>query len=662
VGDASYSPAAQSLAFSAPAPAFNRPPPTSSSSHQPPFYQHQAQALPPRPAPPTHTYPQTQAHTAPYVPNAQYFPQQGTNPLAQSAPPPVSRATKPTGASLPPGAAYAQPQQVQQYPPHASDSTSAATGYQQPPPPSHPAHISGAPLHHSGAAAEEVSQYDAHGTLVPQMPLTDWRNGVTLPPLPCIVSSVSDGEVTPLGLHAGQLMLELRTYPQIHDPSVPPDQVQTGELHVAGIQLFCGFVRAQAILAPYPRTYVIQIDTHYFYEIRLANSIPDHIVEDLEQALMICGIMQRITRGDKNVDLHSLEGATDMTIKVDESARRIERGGEVVGSGLATAGSLLGTGIRGGTRLAKDHTDKGTAVHISEEDRLKQQKSEEQTRKLLKGSRMVTGGIRKGAGFLGKGVAAGVHHGKKTEWYQDKYGKDDDKPESAKKHAAKSVGTSSINALGSVKSGFCQGAKVVATDTRDASVEWKEHKQGKEAAEFHKRTWNTAGRGALGAYHASSAISTGYINVGIYTAQGAAAYDPNKKDMLNGGIWYSGWLATKDAAMKPWASKYCVLRTYALAIYVDPVDTSPKRIIKLGDVKKVRKAKTTITKADNCIEIQTKSDLAYFALHLPDYRDRVPPSTLHFDPENEQSRAQECLTWINILRNLVLYQEKNYLV
>jgi hypothetical protein len=82
-------------------------------------------------------------------------------------------------------------------------------------------------------------------------------------------------------------------------------------------------------------------------------------------------------------------------------------------------------------------------------------------------------------------------------------------------------------------------------------------------------------------------------------------------------------MSTKDAAMQPWDCKYCVLRTYALAVYHDPVDTSPKKIIKLGDVKHVRKAKTSITKMDNCVEIQTKSDMAYFALHLPNHESEV---------------------------------------
>jgi senescence-associated protein len=148
------------------------------------------------------------------------------------------------------------------------------------------------------------------------------------------------------------------------------------------------------------------------------STIPEEVIADLEQALMICGILQRIMRQEQ-VDLRELKGANSKTVQADESARYIERGGASIGSGLATAGSLLGSGIKGGTRVAKDHSEKGTSVHITEEERLKQQHSEEQTRKFLKGSRMVTGGIRKGAGFLGKGVAAGVHHGKKTEWYQE---------------------------------------------------------------------------------------------------------------------------------------------------------------------------------------------------------------------------------------------------
>jgi hypothetical protein len=188
----------QTQVFSAPAPPFNQPVHPPHAHPSTPF--HAAAPAPPH----------QQVHRPAPTPRSTWLgdqqQQHGTNPLAQSAPPPVSRVSKPTAMMMPTPHPhnYSQSQPQHGVPPHTQAHTPAQLGG-----------LSQSAYHQSAEAS-----------------VIDWRQGVGLPPLPCIVSSITDGELTRLGGSAGQLFLELRTYPQTVDPSTPPDQIHTGELSV----------------------------------------------------------------------------------------------------------------------------------------------------------------------------------------------------------------------------------------------------------------------------------------------------------------------------------------------------------------------------------------------------------------------------------------------
>jgi hypothetical protein len=47
---------------------------------------------------------------------------------------------------------------------------------------------------------------------------------------------------------------------------------------------------------------------------------------------------------------------------------------------------------------------------------------------------------------------------------------------------------------------------------------------------------------------------------------------------MEGATWMEGWLSSQDDTLGPWISKWCVLRSYALAVYKDKTKVTPTQI------------------------------------------------------------------------------------
>jgi Senescence domain len=361
-------------------------------------------------------------------------------------------------------------------------------------------------------------------------------------------------------------------------------------------------------------------------------------------------IFQRVAHAER-LDASEHRGATANTLRAHSTARGIERGGTALGQGLVSTGSLLGRGFRGLSSTLVKRTDQRERRAVTQQERDAMERSRQRSQRFASSAGFVANGLTRGCEAIGGGLARGYHATTESGWYQRNLASSappSSEPPSARKEAAVGVLKGTVNAFGSVVSGAAQGGKIAARDARDARVSYVTHREGSQAAQMTRERWNVTGRSCVGTFDCVRVVGTSTLGVGIKVGKGVATHDPNAHTLLGGGTWCDGPLRLQEFAAQPWVTRHCVLRTYALALY-DERDSAtldkPLYYIKLGDIKRVEALPDTVLSRANSLSIVTKS--ATFMLTMTEC--------------NYADAAQARYRWINMLLNVVQFNDKNFI-
>lgn len=372
-------------------------------------------------------------------------------------------------------------------------------------------------------------------------------------------------------------------------------------------------------------SYVLPHESH-MYLIKLASE-SDHFTQILRES---SGFYEPVVETPKE-----LVGETENTKRATAAASSIEKGGTAVSQGMISGASFIGKGIKGASNMYIKKTDQGPAREVTEEERLEIEQRQQRTATFLKGTRMVVGGIGKGAQFVGTGISKTVN---KVRGPQE-----EETTENASKKAAVGVAGATVGAVGSVVSGVAESVKIVSADVRDSAVEVKRHKEGDAAAEMTEKQFNTAGQATVGGFHAVKLAATGTVKVAISVGASAATYDHDWKKLLEGETWKAGWLSSQDETLGPWVSKWFVLRSYSLALYKKKKKDRFEPIIYIPTLKIVRveKVESSVTKKALSFKIVTKSETHFLSVECSDKEEK-----------HGKKVEEDVNSWVDFISNL----------
>jgi len=209
-----------------------------------------------------------------------------------------------------------------------------------------------------------------------------------------------------------------------------------------------------------------------------------------------------------------------------------------------------------------------------------------------------------------------------------------------------------------VKDGLEQAAVITATGFRDATTDVVRHKFGEYRAEKTKHGLNLFGNAVTSMYNTYKVMNLfqyTWVRAALYTTGGIITYDVDKARNLSGPAWKEGWLAWKQQVYHGagWISYWVILRTYTIALYLNPEDAendpkNPEKYFKLTNVRKTKLEDVEVTSRPFSFSMRSMKQIDFFSVtcgELDGWEDVKP-----------EDMAGEAAAWVNAIVNVSEFQ------